>query len=108
MLFSVEKALKLQGERLPFEATVPAPAEDFSGDLISFDGDVILRGFMTGIGDSVTLDGELSASLVSPCARCLEEARLDMKVPFDEIFVRQPDPDHPDAYLFEGSEVDHS
>ena len=52
MLFSVEKALKLQGERLPFEATVPAPAEDFSGDLISFDGDVILRGFMTGIGDS--------------------------------------------------------
>ena len=106
MMFSVEKVLKLQGERLPFEATVPAPAEDFSGDLISFDGDVILRGFMTGIGDSVTLDGELSASLVSPCARCLEEARLDMKVPFDEIFVRQPDPDHPDAYLFEGSEVD--
>ena len=106
MKMSVEKALKLQGERLEFTVAVPAPAEEFEGDQIGFDGDVALHGHMTGIGDSVALDGELTAALVSPCARCLEEARFDMKVPFDEVFVRQPDPDHPDAYLFEGSEVD--
>ena len=106
MMMSVEKALKLQGERMAFNVDVPAPAEEYEADLISFVGDVTLQGHMTGIGDSVALDGELTAVLVSPCARCLEEARFDMKVPFDEIFVRQPDPDHPDAYLFEGSEVD--
>ena len=106
MMMSVEKALKLQGERMAFTVNVPAPAEEYEADLISFVGDVTLQGHMTGIGDSVALDGELTAVLVSPCARCLEEARFDMKVPFDEIFVRQPDPDHPDAYLFEGSEVD--
>lgn len=106
MMMSVEKALKLQGERLEFLLNVPAPVEEYEPDMIGFIGDVTLQGHMTGIGDSVALDGELTAVLVSPCARCLEEARFDMKVPFDEIFVRQPDPDHPDAYLFEGSEVD--
>ena len=106
MKMSVEKALKLQGERLEFTVAVPAPAEEFEDEQIGFDGDVTLHGHMTGIGDSVALDGELTAALVSPCARCLEDARFDMKVPFDEVFVRQPDPDHPDAYLFEGSEVD--
>ena len=106
MMMSVEKALKLQGERLAFVLNVPAPVEEYEADMIGFIGDVTLQGHMTGIGDSVALDGELTAVLVSPCARCLEEARFDMKVPFDEIFVRQPDPDHPDAYLFEGSEVD--
>ncbi len=106
MMLSVEKALKFQGESVAFQVNVPAPAEEYEGDQIGFIGDVALQGHMTGIGDSVVLQGELAAALVSPCARCLEEARLDMKVPFDEIFVRQPDPDHPDAYLFEGSEVD--
>lgn len=106
MMLSVEKALKLPGERFVLDLKVPAPVEDFQDDQIGFVGDVTLHGYMTGIGDSVALDGELTAALVSPCARCLEEARFDMKVPFDEIFVRQPDPDHPDAYLFEGSEVD--
>ena len=106
MMLNVEKALKQPGENLEFDLRVPAPVEEFQADQIGFSGDVALHGYMTGIGDSVALHGELTAALVSPCARCLEEARFDMKVPFDEIFVRQPDPDHPDAYLFEGSEVD--
>ena len=106
MMLSVEKALKLQGERLAFDVTAPAPRAEFQGDQIGFDGEIALHGFMTGIGDSVALNGELTAQLVSPCARCLEESRLDMRVPFDEIFVRQPDADHPDAYLFEGDQVD--
>lgn len=106
MKMSVEKALKLQGDRLAFQVDVPMVAQEFNGDEIGFDGDVALHGYMTGIGNSVVLDGRLVAALVTPCARCLEDARYDMNVSFDEIFVRQPDPDHPDAYLFEGSEVD--
>ena len=106
MKLSVEKALRFTGEPQEFMVTVPAPAEDFADDDISFAADVTLHGSMTGIGENVALDGVLTATLLSPCARCLEEAKYDMKVPFEELFVRQPDPDHPDAYLYEGKEVD--
>ena len=87
MMLNVEKALKQPGENLEFDLRVPAPVEEFQADQIGFSGDVALHGYMTGIGDSVALHGELTAALVSPCARCLEEARFDMKVPFDEIFL---------------------
>ena len=106
MKLKVDKALKAQGERLPFCVQTPAPTEDFAQLSIGFDGAVTLTGFMTGIGDSVVLSGNLKAQLTSQCARCLEAVKSEIEVPFDEIFVRQPDPDHPDAYPFEGSEVE--
>ncbi len=106
MLLSVQKALQLQGERLPFEAEVPLEPFEFCGDQLRFSSPVWVSGRMVGIEDRIELEGEIKAELLSTCVRCLKEARLPLNIPFTEIYLREEDPEEPDAFLYEASAVD--
>ncbi|MDR3085691.1 MAG: DUF177 domain-containing protein [Christensenellaceae bacterium] len=99
-------AQKTPGERLPFEVEGEFAAFEFSGDALAFDGPVKVRGFMTGIGEDITVEGQIEALLLGSCARCLQTAKIALRIPFAEVFTRQPSEEHPDAFLFEGAKAD--
>ncbi|MDR2514570.1 MAG: DUF177 domain-containing protein [Christensenellaceae bacterium] len=99
-------AQKKPGERLPFEIEGEFAAFEFSGDALAFDGPVKAQGFMIGIGEDITLEGQIEAALLGTCARCLRPARIVLRIPFVELFSRQPSDEHPDAFLFEGARAD--
>ena len=44
--------------------------------------------------------------VTSRCAKCLEPVELAITAEMDALFSRQPDPDDPDLYTFEGSKAD--
>lgn len=106
MQLSVQKALQRQGERLEFRVELGLEPFEFCGDQIAPCGPVLVEGHMMGVEDRIELDGVIHASLKSSCVRCLSEAVLQLRVPFTEKYLREPDEEEPDAFLYEASAVD--
>ena len=106
MLLSVQKALQMQGERLAFEVEMPVEPFEFCGDTIRFEKPVHVEGRMVGIEDRIELEGTIKADICSTCVRCLGDAAFQLEVPFTEKYLREEDPEEPDAFLYEASAVD--
>ena len=106
MILQVSIALKNEGTRYPFEENGEFRPFQFTGEDLSFVEPVKVVGFMTGVGESIALEGTILAKLKGSCARCLEPAAFDMEIPFKEVFVRHASDDEPDAFLFEGNTVE--
>lgn len=106
MQLSVQKALQRQGERLEFRVELGLEPFEFCGDQIAPCGPVLVEGHMMGVEDRIELDGVIHARLKSSCVRCLSEAVLELRVPFTEKYLREPDEEEPDAFLYEASAVD--
>jgi uncharacterized metal-binding protein YceD (DUF177 family) len=75
-------------------------------------GGLALRGTLEKSGDDFLLRGDLSGALETPCARCLETARITLDVPLAVTFVERGDAgaddedDDGDVVFFEGGEID--
>jgi uncharacterized metal-binding protein YceD (DUF177 family) len=74
---------------------------------------VTMHGVLEKSGDDFLLRGELRGVLESPCARCLEPARVSLEVPLVVTFVEKgsadgddEDEDETDVVFFEGGEID--
>jgi uncharacterized protein len=73
------------------------------------------RGRVERSGDDFLLRGQLRGGLITPCSRCLEEARLEIDVPVTVMFVEHdgeaedeeaPADDAPDVIPFEDGIID--
>ena len=102
---NVSGVLKAPGQEVPYRVDVVIEAMDVLGDPVAFT-DVSAEGVLVGAGDTVNVTGTARANVTSRCARCLEEVHLSMSAPLDANFAREPDPDDPDQYRFEGYEID--
>lgn len=102
---NVTNALKNPGQEYPFSADVEIEEMDVLGDSVSFT-DIAVKGTLVGTGETVGIEAAVTATVTSRCARCLEEAKLDVAADMKVEFARQPDPDNPDQYSFEASTVD--
>jgi len=87
------------------EKNIEIEGQSFFGDVIRFE-DVSLTGEMLGTETSVSIRGTITAKAVTRCARCLGEAVLPMEAEMDDVFKRQVDADDPDAYPFEGANIE--
>jgi uncharacterized protein len=74
------------------------------------------RGAITSTGDDYLLRGDLSGDLETPCARCLEPARVRVDVPITLTFVpagtedvdAEEEDDESHVVTFKGGEIDLS
>jgi len=77
---------------------------------------VALRGRLVKSGDDYLLRGEVRGALETPCARCLEPARIDVEAPLVVTFVPRSGQgdeadetgadEDPDVVEFAGNEID--
>jgi uncharacterized protein len=79
---------------------------------------LVFRGRLAKSGDDFLLRGDVRGSLETPCARCLEPARVDVQAPLAVTFVPRDvgsdagreldEEDDPDVVMFGGGEIDVS
>ena len=108
MLMDVSLALKNPGQSYPFEQTVEIEPMVILDDPVCFTS-VCLKGTYTGAGDSVRIEGTLSADVESRCALCLEPVATHVEAEVDVSFVKTADaldPDDEDAYPIDGYRID--
>ncbi len=101
----VSDALKNPGQEYPFEADAVLEEMMVLGDPVRFE-DIAVRGVYVGSEETVSVDADVTANVVSRCARCLEEVRLPLQAHMQAEYVRQIDPEDPDQYLYESSELE--
>jgi len=104
-MLDVSNALKYPGQVYLFSADAQIEEMEVLSDPVQFEN-VLAKGEFFGTGDKISLRGEVSATVTSRCAKCLEPVTLDLHTEIDAQFARQPDPEDPDLYTFEGSKVD--
>ena len=104
-MLDVIKALKHPGQTYAFQAEPEIEDMVVLDDPVSFK-DVAFSGEYFGAGEKVSLQGEVTATVSSRCAKCLEDVTIPLKAELDAQFAREPDPEDPDLYSFEGSKAD--
>ena len=106
-MIDVSDALKNPGQAYPFECALTLEPMDVLSDEVRLT-DVLLKGEVTGAGESVSARGTVRAVLTAHCARCLREVSQPLKAELDEVFVREADPENPDQRLLDGHQIDLS
>lgn len=107
MLLDVSNALRNPGQTYPVAVKVELEPVEVMGDTIRFE-DIALNGTMVGAGETVTIEGTISAKVYAHCAMCLDEVISDMEIQASGILSRQPQQDDPDLYPIEGSKAEIS
>ena len=115
MLLDISRATRAPGEEIPFLHRDEIPPQEIFGETITFD-DVLLEGRYSVTGDSLHIQGKLTAKAQGKCARCLKPVTYPVDVDFDEIFTRQTRftqqeeeaPGEEERLMYEGSKVDLS
>ena len=102
----VGMALKNPGQAYPFQADLELPDMEVLDDPIHFDS-IRVEGEFFCTGDQrISLRAEAVAQVVSRCDRCLEPVRVTVRADVDALYARQPDPEDPDLYSFEGHAIE--
>jgi uncharacterized protein len=104
-MIDVSAALKNPGQAYPFECALALEPMDVLSDQVRLSG-ILLKGDLTGAGESVSVRGTVRSTLTAHCARCLREVSQPLSADIDEVFVRESDPENPDQRLLEGHEID--
>ena len=102
---NVLNALKNPGQEYPFTADAQIEEMEVFGDPVRF-VDIAVNGTYVGTGETVSIDATAAATVISRCARCLEEVSMPITAEIHAEFTRQPDPEDPDQYCFEASELE--
>lgn len=104
-MLDVSKALKYPGQVYPFELGVEIEDMEVLSDPVAF-SNVAVSGEYFGAGERVSIRGEVTSTVTSRCAKCLEPVVIAVRAELDAQYARQLDPEDPDLYSFEGSKAD--
>ena len=103
MTLDVSRALKNPGQVYPFTAQMNLPEMEVLSDPVRFDAIRVEGEFFCTGGSSISLRGQVDATAVSRCSRCLERVEAPVQAQIDALYTRQPNPEDPDLYSFEAS-----
>jgi uncharacterized protein len=98
-------ALKNPGQEYAFTADAVLEEMDVMGDPVRF-SDIAAKGTYVGTSESVSIEAEVTATVVSRCARCLGEVTFPVVAQMQAVYAHEPDPEDPDQYGFEGSSLE--
>lgn len=102
---NVTNALKNPGQEFAFTADAVLEEMEVLGDPVRFEN-IAASGTYFGSGESISLEVKVTATVVSRCARCLEEVVLPITAEMHADFAHEPDPEDPDQYCFEASTLE--
>ena len=106
MILDVGKALKNPGQVYPFQAELAIGEMEVLSDPVRFDGIRVEGEFFCPGDNRISLRAEATATAVSRCSRCLEPVQVPLRAGIDALYAREPDPEDPDLYVFEGNALE--
>jgi len=102
LALDVGRALKNPGQAYPFRESVELPEMEVLSDPVRF-GDIRVEGEFFCTGDHrISLRAEVESTVSTRCSRCLEPVQAPLRATVDALYAKQPDPEDPDLYGFEG------
>ena len=102
MLLDVSKALRAPGEGFPFVCSEESPPVMWDGAELRFVTPVRVSGVYVAVKEDVWVRACVKTRVRLPCANCLSDAYHDGNASMDVCFSRQPDPEDPDLFTYEG------
>ena len=102
MNLDISRALQAPGEEIPFSLSEALAPVAWDGELLRFAAPLAVQGMTVSVQDDVWVRATVRARVTRPCAACLAEAACDVEAPMDVCFSREPDPEDPDLFAFEG------
>ncbi len=93
MQFSIAAQLKQPGLVGHYEADVHLPAQSYMGRTVAFHGPLHVEARYVYDGESLLVQGTVTAILNSVCALCTKEFQEPFSFDFEERFVKDPDPE---------------
>lgn len=99
-------ALKSQNLSVPFSCETQMERLELAGEAVDFLTPIRISGTYLFAEDTYFVNGTLQTSYRAICGRCLESFTVPLKLSFTEEFVRKPNEEKPDQYVFEGDTID--
>lgn len=101
MFLDISQALRTANSEVPFQVSEVLEMQEIYGQQITFD-DVSIQGTFSCVDDqeNILLCGTMQTVTHARCAKCLEDASYPIDLSFREMFVKDADPDDPDAEAF--------
>lgn len=105
MKLDVSDALSHPGQEYPFSGTQAIADQEISGDIVRMDDCMVEGRFMADEDGNIAVEGRLRTVAHAPCANCLEQAHAEIGNKFDEVFLRNGDPEDDEIFAYEGHEI---
>ena len=105
MKLDVSDALSHPGQEYRFSGTQAIADQEISGDRVRLDDCETEGVFMADEDGNIAVRGKLRTVAHARCANCLAEAQSEIENEFDEVFLRNGDPEDDVIFAYEGHEV---
>lgn len=102
MRLDVSKAIQAPGEEISFCISEDIPPTEWNGEPLCFVSPAEIRGTCVSVKDTVWVRASIQVDMQLACANCLRETIHRGTASFGACFDRQPDPEDPDLFPFEG------
>ena len=99
----ISEAFRYPGEDIPFRYDLTAENQEFGGRPLEFLAPLSVDGVYRYDGDAIVVEGNVSTTLNSVCARCAEEFPEPLSFTFSERFLKPADVEaDTDDYSYDG------
>lgn len=106
MKLDVSRVLRLAGQEFPFEVEQAIAPQDVGGDAVTFDEAKLIGRMRALEDDNIHVEGVLTTTAHSQCAKCLAPVDVQIEAEFGETFVRDGDPNDDENFAYTGSRID--
>jgi len=106
MKLDVAEALAHPGQEYRFSGSQAIADQEIGGDIVHLDEVAVEGRLMADDEGQISVQGRLRTMAHAPCANCLEMAQAPVENSFDEVFIRNGDPEDDEIFAYEGHEID--
>ena len=108
MIVDLSSVIKITGAEIKLDGTVGFSDAEFLGESYRFTEPLKVVGRVYNNGQSLTLEAEVTGSMATECARCLEELEADVDFTVYELLSQREEgqEETEDIILFDGYEIE--
>lgn len=106
MKLDVSTALMHPGQEYRFQDLQAIADQEIYGDIVRIDDCTVTGTYMADDDGNISVIGQLKSVAHAPCSNCLNDASAEIENDFDEVFVRNGDPEDDETFSYEGHVVD--
>ncbi len=105
MKLDVAEALAHPGQEYRFSGSQAIADQEIGGDIVRLDDCAVEGRLMADDEGQIAVQGKLRTVAHAPCANCLEMAHAEVENTFDEVFIRNGDPEDDEIFVYDGHEI---
>ena len=102
MELDVSSALSHPGQEFPFSGTQAIADQEIYSTVVKLDDCAVEGIFVADSEGNVSVRGRIETVALAPCANCLQDASARVENDFDEVFIRNGDPEDDEIFAYEG------